>query len=62
MPGHWRSAKMGKRVLRPGGLELTRAMLERLNIQPRDSVIEFAPGLGVTARMTLQRRATYSGG
>ncbi|MGO9200625.1 MAG: methyltransferase domain-containing protein [Limisphaerales bacterium] len=61
MPGHWLLAKMGKRVLRPGGLELTRAMLERLNIQPRDSVIEFAPGLGVTARMTLQRRpATYT--
>lgn len=55
MPGHWLLAKMGKRVLRPGGLELTRAMLDGLNIQPRDSVVEFAPGLGVTARMTLQR-------
>lgn len=55
MPGHWLLAKMGKRVLRPGGLELTRALLDGLNIQPRDSVIEFAPGLGVTARMTLQR-------
>ncbi|MGH7976267.1 MAG: rRNA adenine N-6-methyltransferase family protein, partial [Limisphaerales bacterium] len=61
MPGHWLLAKMGKRVLRPGGLELTRAMLDGLNIQPRDSVIEFAPGLGVTTRMTLQRRpATYT--
>jgi ubiquinone/menaquinone biosynthesis C-methylase UbiE len=61
MPGHWLLAKMGKRVLRPGGLELTRVMLDGLNIQPRDSVIEFAPGLGVTARMTLQRRpATYT--
>jgi ubiquinone/menaquinone biosynthesis C-methylase UbiE len=61
MPGHWLLAKMGKRVLRPGGLKLTRAMLDELNVGPRDSVIEFAPGLGVTARMTLQRRpAAYT--
>lgn len=61
MPGHWLLAKMGKRVLRPGGLELTRALLDGLKIQPRDSVIEFAPGLGVTARMTLQRNpANYT--
>lgn len=55
MPGHWLLAKMGKRVLRPGGLELTRAMLDQLDILESDSVIEFAPGLGVTARMTLKR-------
>jgi hypothetical protein len=61
MPGHWLLAKMGKRVLRPGGLELTRALLDGLNIQPRDAVVEFAPGLGVTARMTLQRQpASYT--
>lgn len=61
MPGHWLLAKMGKRVLRPGGLELTRIMLERLNIQSRDAVVEFAPGLGVTARMTLSRQpASYT--
>ena len=61
MPGHWLLAKMGKRVLRPGGLELTRAMLNGLNIHPHDSVIEFAPGLGVTARMTWQRQpAAYT--
>jgi len=60
MPGHWLLAKMGKRVLRPGGLELTRALLKQLKIQPGDSVIEFAPGLGVTARMTLKRNpASY---
>lgn len=61
MPGHWLLAKMGKRVLRPGGLELTRAMLDRLNIQSSDAVIEFAPGLGITARMTLARKpAAYT--
>lgn len=53
MSGHWLLAKMGKRVLRPGGLELTRRMLAELAIGPADDVVEFAPGLGVTARMTL---------
>ena len=48
MPGHWLLAKLGKRVLRPGGLELTRVMLKRLDIQSCDAVVEFAPGLGVT--------------
>jgi ubiquinone/menaquinone biosynthesis C-methylase UbiE len=53
MPGHWLLARMGKRVLRPGGLELTRQLLTALSVNRRDDVIEFAPGLGVTARMTL---------
>ena len=43
----------GKRVLRPGGMELTRRMLKRLAIKPSDEVIEFAPGMGTTARLTL---------
>jgi hypothetical protein len=55
MPGHWLLASMGKRVLRPGGLELTRQMLCDLAIDENDSVVEFAPGLGVTAAMTLGR-------
>lgn len=56
MPGHWLLARLGKRVLRPGGLGLTRAMLRDLAIGPIDEVVEFAPGLGVTARMILQCR------
>ena len=55
MPGHWLLARLGKRVLRSGGLELTRALLDGLAIGPADEVVEFAPGLGVTARMILQR-------
>jgi ubiquinone/menaquinone biosynthesis C-methylase UbiE len=36
-------------------------MLERLDIQSTDEVVEFAPGLGVTARMTLGRQpASYT--
>ncbi len=54
MPGHWVLAQLGKRVLRPGGLELTRQMLSALDIQANDRVVEFAPGLGVTAQMALR--------
>ena len=56
MPGHWVLARMGKRVLRPGGMELTRRMLASLGINSSDDVIEFAPGMGVTARLTLALR------
>jgi hypothetical protein len=54
MPGHWVLARLGKRVLRPGGMQLTRRMLDALGIQHTDDVVEFAPGLGVTARLTLE--------
>ena len=61
-PGHWLLARLGKRVLRPGGIELTRKMLDALAISPGDNVIEFAPGLGVTAKLTLKREpASYVG-
>jgi len=53
MPGHWVLARLGKRVLRPGGMELTRLMLKLLAIKPSDQVVEFAPGMGTTARLTL---------
>ena len=56
MPGHWVLAQMGKRVLRPGGLQLTRQLLAELDIDATDDVVEFAPGLGVTARLTLARK------
>ncbi|HVI69946.1 MAG TPA: class I SAM-dependent methyltransferase, partial [Pyrinomonadaceae bacterium] len=54
MPGHWVLARLGKRVLRPGGMELTRRMLNALQISPKDDVVEFAPGLGITAQLTLR--------
>lgn len=53
MPGHWVLARLGKRVLRPGGMELTRKMLAALSIEKTDKVVEFAPGMGVTAQITL---------
>lgn len=55
MPGHWLLARLGKRVLRPGGLELTRRLLAALAIGPSDDVVELAPGLGITARMAVER-------
>lgn len=53
MPGHWLLARLGKRVLRPGGIEMTRRMLAALAIGRDDEVVELAPGLGITAAMTL---------
>jgi hypothetical protein len=62
MPGHWVLAAAGKRVLRPGGLYLTRQMLNALAIGPQESVVEFAPGLGVTAEITLEQSpSSYCG-
>ncbi len=48
MAGHWLLARLGKRVLRPGGIELTRGLLERAGLSNSD-VVELAPGLGRTA-------------
>lgn len=61
MPGHWVLARLGKRVLRPGGMQLTRTMLAALGIQPADDVVEFAPGMGITAQLTLALKpASYT--
>ncbi|HTX95422.1 MAG TPA: methyltransferase domain-containing protein [Mycobacterium sp.] len=52
--GHWLLARLGKRVLRPGGVELTRALLARAELTDAD-VLELAPGLGRTAVEILAR-------
>ena len=49
--GHWMLAKLGKRVLRPGGRELTEFLIKELQITPEDDIVEFAPGLGFTANI-----------
>lgn len=62
MPGHWLLARMGKRVLRPGGRALTETMLSSLAIGPSDDVVELAPGLGETTRMVIEGQInTYTG-
>ncbi len=55
MPGHWVLARIGKRVLRPGGRAMTRTMLEKLEFGSDDDVVELAPGLGATAKRALDR-------
>ncbi len=55
-PGHWVLARLGKRVLRPGGRELTGKLIEALGITSNDDVVEFAPGLGFTAKLVLARK------
>lgn len=60
--GHLLLALMGKRVLRPGGMELTRCMIEALAVGPEDQVVELAPGLGATAALALAcMPLTYTG-
>lgn len=53
MPGHWLLARLGKRILRPGGREATEWLIEKAAPNASDEVIEFAPGLGITARRLL---------
>ncbi|EUA09479.1 methyltransferase domain protein [Mycobacterium kansasii 732] len=54
LQGHWLLARLGKRVLRPGGVELTRTLLARADVGDAD-VLELAPGLGRTAAEILVR-------
>ena len=60
--GHWMLAKLGKRVLRPGGRELTEFLIKELQITPEDDIVEFAPGLGFTANIACgYRPKSYTG-
>lgn len=54
LPGHWLLARLGKRVLRPGGRELTERILANAGL-PGADVVELAPGLGITAMAVLRR-------
>ncbi len=61
LPGHWLFARLGKRVLRPGGLGLTQRMLTDAEL-PGVDVVELAPGMGRTALEILHRGpGTYTG-
>ncbi|ROO86095.1 methyltransferase family protein [Actinocorallia herbida] len=61
LPGRWLLARLGKRVLRPGGRELTERMLTAARLRDAD-VVELAPGLGKTALAILEHRpAGYRG-
>ncbi|TAN15251.1 MAG: class I SAM-dependent methyltransferase [Chitinophagaceae bacterium] len=59
---YWFLSKLGKRVLRPGGKELTLRLLENLQISSNDDVVEFAPGTGYTAMKVLKKHPkSYTG-
>ncbi|KUI12311.1 methyltransferase [Mycobacterium lehmannii] len=61
LPGHWLLARLGKRVLRPGGLELTSRLLAAAKIGGAD-VVELGPGLGRTATdIVAQQPRSYVG-
>lgn len=62
MPAHWLLARLGKKVMRPGGLPATRTMLDVLAIGPGDDVVDLAPGLGATVRLVQAARpASFRG-
>ncbi len=62
MPGHLLLARLGKRVLRPGGRELTGRLIDAVDLDHADRVVELGPGVGVTARLVLSARpASYTG-
>lgn len=61
LQGHWVLARLGKRVLRPGGRKLTSWMVDTANPTGK-RVVELAPGLGLTAGEIFERRpASYVG-
>lgn len=62
MSVHWLFAHLGKRVLRPGGVEMTKRLLDAIDIGPDDDVVELGPGMGSTTRLILAREpASYTG-
>lgn len=59
--GHWLLARLGKRVLRPGGVELTHRLLAVADVTDSD-VVELAPGLGrTTADIVARHPRSYLG-
>lgn len=55
MPAHWMLGRLGKKVMRPGGLTPSLHMIEALHIGADDDVVDMWPGLGVTTERMLRR-------
>lgn len=58
-PALWMLAKMRKTPLRHGGLDFMRKMLTCLAIRSSDDVVEFAPGLSLSARISPKLRVPF---
>lgn len=56
LQSHYLLAKIGKKVLRPGGKALTKLLIESLSISSSDRIVEFAPGQGFTTHLVLTKR------
>lgn len=54
MPAHWMLGRLGKKVMRPGGLQPSLHMLDALAITAADDVVDMWPGLGVTTERMLR--------
>lgn len=54
LQGHWLLARLGKKVLRPGGRKMTEWIIDRAGLTGA-RVVELAPGLGITATEILNR-------
>lgn len=54
LQGHWLLARLGKKVLRPGGRKMTEWILDQARLTDA-RVVELAPGLGITAAEILNR-------
>lgn len=54
LQGHWLLARLGKKVLRPGGRKMTEWILDQSRLTDA-RVVELAPGLGITAAEILKR-------
>lgn len=56
MPGYQLFSSIGKKVLRPGGVALTEKLIDGLAICAKDTIVEFAPGLGKTAQLVILKK------
>ena len=54
MQGHWLLAKLGKRILRPGGRALTAKLLKQAKPAGGADIVELGPGVGATAEVLLR--------
>lgn len=60
--GHAFLSKLGKKVLRPGGRELTEKLIAAMEVTSEDAVVEFAPGLGKSAVLLIEKNPkSYTG-
>jgi ubiquinone/menaquinone biosynthesis C-methylase UbiE len=54
LPAYLLLAKLGKKVLRPGGLGFSKKILSAVSLTSK-RVLEFAPGRGITAELIIKR-------